>query len=241
MKPSKSGSGTKEKKPYYLSDALQFTVPFIKALGKPSGNLSQPQEEEEELVPRDGSEIVDSENLHLENTSPSSSPLPPTMPSTSISSSTAAFPQAQHQYLQSEPIKVQTQQNKRRAKENEVDSAFLEYLKCKKVRSSTKQLPTDPREEPLKMFLLSMLPDLLKMDDREVRQFKRKTLDTIEEIMSARSTRPPSSYQTSSNCSFQTETPLDTDGLGDFTAVEGDSITTLADYYSRAFEPNKRL
>lgn len=242
MKPSKSGSGTKEKKAYYLSDALQFTVPFIKALGKHSGNLSQPpQKEEEEHVSKDGSEFVNGENLLSDNTSPSPSPLQPSKPSTSISSSTAAFPQAQHQDLQSEPVKVRPLQNKRRMKENEVDNAFLEYLKCKKVRYSSKQLSTDTREEPLKMFLLSMLPDLLKMDDRQVRQFKRKMLDTVDEILSSSSTCPPSSYETTSNCSFQTEPPPTTDGVGDYTSVEGDSLRTLADYYATAFAPITRV
>lgn len=46
-KTPKTGSGTKEKA-YYLSNALQFTVPYIEALGKPSGNLPQRPPEEEE-------------------------------------------------------------------------------------------------------------------------------------------------------------------------------------------------
>lgn len=32
-------SGSRTKKPYYLNDAMQFTVPFIKTNAVPSGNL----------------------------------------------------------------------------------------------------------------------------------------------------------------------------------------------------------
>ncbi|XP_047507468.1 cell wall protein DAN4-like [Pieris napi] len=41
LKPAKSGAGTAQKKPYYLADYMQFTVPFIKTAGKPSGNLKE--------------------------------------------------------------------------------------------------------------------------------------------------------------------------------------------------------
>jgi len=34
-----SASGSKAKKPYYLNDAMQFTVPFLKTSAVPSGNL----------------------------------------------------------------------------------------------------------------------------------------------------------------------------------------------------------
>jgi len=38
IKDSKSGS--KAKKPYYLNEAMQFTIPFVKTCAIPSGNLS---------------------------------------------------------------------------------------------------------------------------------------------------------------------------------------------------------
>ncbi|KAF5277943.1 hypothetical protein FQR65_LT15895 [Abscondita terminalis] len=41
LKPKPSGSGTTKKKPYYLMDAMQFAVPFIKVAGTPTGNLPE--------------------------------------------------------------------------------------------------------------------------------------------------------------------------------------------------------
>lgn len=40
MKPGKSGSGAKKKKPYYLNEVMQFTLPFVKLSNvSVSGNL----------------------------------------------------------------------------------------------------------------------------------------------------------------------------------------------------------
>jgi hypothetical protein len=47
MKPAPNGSGAKPKKAYYLFEAMQFTVPYIKALGMPFGNLPNPPEQKE--------------------------------------------------------------------------------------------------------------------------------------------------------------------------------------------------
>jgi len=39
MKPAPSGSGSKNKRPYYLAEAMQFAVSYIKALNTAKGNL----------------------------------------------------------------------------------------------------------------------------------------------------------------------------------------------------------
>jgi|UniRef100_A0A2S2QYL7 hypothetical protein len=50
MKPPASGSSSKSKKPYYLTEFMQFALPFIRALGTPVGNLSDcPQQSPTEL------------------------------------------------------------------------------------------------------------------------------------------------------------------------------------------------
>lgn len=44
----------------------------------------------------------------------------------------------------------------------------------------------DQKTEALKMFLLSMMPDLQKMTDEEIRLFKRKTIETVDNIFLSR-------------------------------------------------------
>lgn len=82
MKPAKSGSGAKPKKAYYLLEAMQFTVPYIKALGVPSGNLLNPPEQKESF---EQSEEIDFNNSELEPqpSSPFQQPLTPTLSSPS--------------------------------------------------------------------------------------------------------------------------------------------------------------
>lgn len=50
MKPNPSGSSTKSKKPYYLAEAMKFTLPFIKTLGTPVGNLPEVPVQEDALA-----------------------------------------------------------------------------------------------------------------------------------------------------------------------------------------------
>lgn len=85
MKSAPSGSGAKPKKAYYLLEAMQFTVPYIKALGMPSGNLPNPPEQKESF---EQSEEIDFNNSELDpqESSPFQPHLTPTppLPSTSL-------------------------------------------------------------------------------------------------------------------------------------------------------------
>ncbi|KAG8325354.1 hypothetical protein J6590_069242 [Homalodisca vitripennis] len=95
---------------------------------------------------------------------------------------------------------------KRTSKYDKVGKTIIKYLDRKKTSSSAKseQLDTDPRKEALKVFLLTFLSDLTKIDDGEVRQLK-KILDAVDDMIFARSrcTHPSSSACLSlSNDSF---------------------------------------
>ncbi|KAL4083999.1 hypothetical protein QTP88_029315 [Uroleucon formosanum] len=76
--------------------------------------------------------------------------------------------------------------NRKRGFKNPVDKAFLEYFETKRAKAlnSSDYMKQDPKTEGLKMFLLSMLPDLLKMSDEGVRLFKRRVLQSIDNILS---------------------------------------------------------
>lgn len=64
-----------------------------------------------------------------------------------------------------------------------VDTYKHHFLNLLTVNSSA-YTNKDPKEESLKMFLLSMRPDLLKMSDKEVRLFMRKSLQVVDDILS---------------------------------------------------------
>lgn len=199
MKPAPSGSGAKPKKAYYLLEAMQFTVPYIKALGMPSGNLPNPPEQKESFEQSDEIDLNNSE-LDPQQSSPFQPHLTPTppLPSTSLyTPSTTDIPQKNNNNItpsqfESSPSYVS---NKKRGLKNEaVDKAFLEYFQAKKkarTENSSVNANQDPKAESLKMFLLSMLPDLLKMSDEEVRLFKRKSLQMVDDILSNNSAFTP--------------------------------------------------
>jgi hypothetical protein len=50
MRPARSGSGSKAKKPYDLAEAMQFTLPYIKAMGVATpGNLPEITEQVQQI------------------------------------------------------------------------------------------------------------------------------------------------------------------------------------------------
>ncbi|XP_023713764.1 uncharacterized protein LOC111867817 isoform X2 [Cryptotermes secundus] len=171
MKCSKSGSGAKPKKAYYLLEAMQFCLPYIKALGTPSGNLPRPpQQEENELFENNdtGSIVLPEPPLsQQELQSPPPQPLP------LLSTQTAEMSQ-QWETLPGPSPSHHIPKKKRFVNNEAVDKAFIDYFQAKKTKTLTKTglANQDPKSEGLKMFLLSMLPDLLKMSDEEVRHFK---------------------------------------------------------------------
>lgn len=59
----------------------------------------------------------------------------------------------------------------------------VEYLKAKQAR---KESIHDLEQNPKKMFLLSLLPDLEPMSDGQMRVFKRRVMQVIEEIFNDR-------------------------------------------------------
>lgn len=206
MKAQKSGC-TKEKRAYYLFDAMQFCVPYIKALK--SDNLQRTSQLKEEESPAEGDESI----YHSDD---DYQPISPSYISTPTPTKAAGF--AQHQEPQSEPTTHNMPKKKR--VNIDVDQAVIELDRKKTALSENDALASDARMESLKMFLLSMLPDLMKMDDREVRQFKRKALDAVDDILSAKPAGRPSSCPSMSNSTFPNESSPPTDGIGDYTTPE---------------------
>lgn len=67
---------------------------------------------------------------------------------------------------------------------NEVDKIFVDYLK-----ERTKGYSTDDYR---KLFLLSLLPDVQKLSDGGMREFKMKVLNVLDELL----TRPQQEHVT---------------------------------------------
>lgn len=153
MKPAPSGSGTK-KKPYYLAEAMQFTIPFIKTLSSTTGNVPNIPEENENQF---------KENDDLHDSQPLSPPQPstPNNPITSVTSQPHFTQYANSTETQSQP--TIRPKNKRAFKNDAVDKTFIEYLEAKKAkinRDPDRNTKQNTKTEATKTFLLSMISDL---------------------------------------------------------------------------------
>lgn len=101
-----------EKKPYYLAEAMQFTIPYIKTLSSTTGNVPNIPEENEDQELKKNDDLHDSQPL---------SPHQPPTPNIPITSVKKTQP----------TIRPKT---KCAFKNNAVDKIFVEYLEAKKVK-----------------------------------------------------------------------------------------------------------
>ncbi|KAG8265082.1 hypothetical protein J6590_102949, partial [Homalodisca vitripennis] len=205
IKPSPSGSGAK-KKAYYLAEAMQFCLPFVRTSAPPStGNLpevpncSDVNTDETLLesqilddIPDDPSiESPQSPSIVQDNTS-RSSPIIPIQPHTS----------SQPSSIPNEGKKRLTQKKKAAV---EADQCFAAYFKAKTARLENSTTANDSnKKEALKMFLLSLIPELEELSDSQIKQFTRKVFTLIDEISGTSDVTPASPHSSISLISHQT-------------------------------------
>lgn len=197
-------SGSKAKKPYYLNDAMQCTVPFLKTSALPSGNLQPiPSNENTESTDTwennsqlDISEITESE-IQAQPHSPQLEILPmPPPPSTPTQPSILYSSQPEQAESQKLTKKITRKKNNH---SSDADEAFVEYFKSKKAKINNS--PRDIRTDSIKQFLNSLVPDLLTMTDAQLRTYKRRSIAIIDDILG---TNPcTSSHVTSEETCFQ--------------------------------------
>uniref|UniRef100_A0A6P7H439 Uncharacterized protein LOC114345854 n=1 Tax=Diabrotica virgifera virgifera TaxID=50390 RepID=A0A6P7H439_DIAVI len=184
MKPAPSGSSAKSKKPYYLTDAMQFALPYVKVLNSAtSGNL--PRQAKEEIPD-------DQEEENWDDDSQTAQPLPSpesvSLPASSQKSDSLPVPPPQS-YPSEIPLPlspvhqnyVSSKRNDRNKKSKDgPDENFDEYFKLKRKKL---EAGMNPMQEANKMFLLSLLPDMNMMSSHQTRKFKRKVIDLMDNIL----------------------------------------------------------
>lgn len=188
MKPPPSGSGAK-KKAYYLAEAMQFCLPFIKTSAPPStGNLPPvPHDDENTDETILGSELNNDTTIP-EHPSITASPQSPSLLQDNTFRPSPDITNQSHQssHHSSKPSSIPNLGKKRLTQRNkaavEADQCFTEYFKAKKARLESTTSANDGKKEALKMFLLSLVPELEELNDTQIKQFKRKVLNLIDEI-----------------------------------------------------------
>ncbi|CAK1594983.1 unnamed protein product [Parnassius mnemosyne] len=210
---------------------MQFTIPFIKTAGKPSGNLNETIEDNDTLQPQSpelceqtqftesvptSTQSISQQHSSLPSTSSQSisqqhSSLPSTssqsisqqhssLPSTStqsISQQQSSLPSTSTQSISQQhsslpPTSTQSilrhqlppaTSNKRKRKKLEETQAEQDIAAYFKLKRSKIIENCDSTENSNKMFLLSLLSDVNKLNDNQRRLFKRRVLELIDDIM----------------------------------------------------------
>lgn len=157
LKPM-SGSGRKGNKIYYMTDHMQFILPHIRGVSNVNnpGNISSPPTllQNESINEIDE---IDTKELDINE---------PTSVSSGYFETTTSNKQVYNPLLK----------KKKTNNLDLTDKCFISYINTKK--HNLKQ-----EENPRKQFLLSMLPDVNQMTEVQMRKFKRKMLDVIDDIL----------------------------------------------------------
>lgn len=170
---------------------MQFAVPLVKVAGTITGNLPQITEERPppSTTPVVEMEVSQEKSVHSEDIlsdshysfppspRPSSTPLPePTPPPASPDDN-----QTSSVSTGAGQIGPRGRKRKTQSHQSEADKAFAEYFAAKALKIS-KYPSTDFRREGIQNFLNSLIPDLMQLNDVQLRIYKRRALLLIDEI-----------------------------------------------------------
>ncbi|XP_050498417.1 uncharacterized protein LOC126879445 [Diabrotica virgifera virgifera] len=213
IKPLPSGSVAK-RRAYYLEEAMQFILPFVKtsALSTPRDlpsvahlcSASTNEDIGEEETPDDMLSI----EIKTEITD-FTVPLPPQAPQT-MCLDTSSAPIL--------PPRSETNSISVKRLATEVDRSVAEYFQAKKRKLSdvtSTKMTSDAtstkieQQESLRMFLISLLPELEELNHNQIKLFKRRVLSVLDEITTTSQQQlPVSRYQEVSSPQFDSSDGL---------------------------------
>lgn len=192
VKSSLKGSASRGKRAYYLHEAMQFILPFMKTTTVVNLETSS------DIGPRTDFELSSQETLSISASSEHADfdSLPPMLtpsptPELTRSPSPSLSPSISHHSLQQpeqfentfhESSIFRKQPSKRRkitAFKNDPYKADVEYYTM--VNGS--RSPTSEKKQAIQQFLSSLVPDLVELTDIQLRCFKRRTLLVIDEVL----------------------------------------------------------
>ncbi|KAF5295543.1 hypothetical protein FQR65_LT10406 [Abscondita terminalis] len=177
-----SGSGASVKRPYFLSEYISFVLPFTKSR-QSKGNVEAPKNETEELK----SEQLVSPN-EVENYKNNQGRKHDSDDEQSITEEVNQDVSDAVSSQQDNLKKRNDSFNLKQGKEKkvypvltlEVNKSALEYFE--KYKQAAHRPPTLTNDDADIQFLLSLLPDLKKMNDKQKRQYKVGVLNLDDQI-----------------------------------------------------------
>ncbi|KAJ9591808.1 hypothetical protein L9F63_001625 [Diploptera punctata] len=159
-----SGSAAKSRKPYYLSEYLNFLDPFSKSR-KSKSNIPESSEHtdphgEEEDQKEEITEAPEADNSESESVKP-----------------------PHHSEILAKKRKINT---KNAVSLSEVNKCALEYFQNKRAHSSS----SDSEKDPDRLFVLSLAPDMKDMTKSQKLRFKIGVLNLMKQILNENTPSP---------------------------------------------------
>lgn len=238
IKPSPSGSEGK-KKAYYLEKAMQFCLPFIKTVTPPSpGNLPpQPSNVQSTVHEIEGSETQIDDPIQLEINPTDEGHFSPEMTPSILEDSQQAVEMQSTSSTSSNRPTSQIPKRKANSAATIADQTVAEYFREKRAKLLSKPEADDTnqridRHQGIKMFLLSLIPELEELSDAQLKLFKRQVLSVIDDIsFSGHQQQIPRS---SSGLTILTSPTMSDsrDSQVDVTPMPSDVIIQAADFYN---------
>lgn len=172
LRSTKAQSGSKTKKPYYLSEHLTFILPYVKPLNDSDNRGNIPPTPDTEITNEaDTEEQVSNENL----TESSEQHQPPALQDQSTSSEAST------------PVYGV---RRRKTTASAVDAAMINFLKNK--TNKAEEVILNKNEKQMNLFFQSILPEFTDMNVQQIRSFKIKVLQLIDDIKNDQN-EPPAS------------------------------------------------
>ncbi|KAL0869457.1 hypothetical protein ABMA27_007690 [Loxostege sticticalis] len=162
--------GGRSKRPYYLSKELNFVLPYTKPHSTIQSNNDEQSDSNiffEEAENADESNPETREYVGLE--------FYPKIAGSPLMTDTKP-------YIENANFESHHRRRRKRSM-TEVESTFLEYIKCKKLKA-TAEGSSPLTHSPLEHFFLSLMPDIESMTNEQVRRFKIEVMLLIDKIKS---------------------------------------------------------
>ncbi|XP_028155719.1 uncharacterized protein LOC114349516 [Diabrotica virgifera virgifera] len=181
LKTPPDRSAKNSKKRYYLSKYLQFLVPYTKRK-KLFGNLeaqadfdySDPMDDETNQVAElpEGLETDTKDNVRTQSPNPSIS----SRYVTEESDTEEMILTHSHLYKKKQFYQQTSSNSSKSTPDDDASRAFVEWVKQKENKNNAE-------ENPNLLFLRSLLPDMMKMTEKQNRRFRQKVIGLMGEIL----------------------------------------------------------
>lgn len=177
LKPEVNSLTKRLKKPYYLNEMLHFLLPYVKPYSIEMSGQENMSSSDQITIKNENDFEIDTDNLNEEPTLDSIQETEWASVEEDIASSEILSNQVNEE-IEAAPEKSRNNVNKGKKRKKEISD--IDKLSTQSSGYGPYKLDEDNSR---RMFLLSLLPELNEMNDRQMKLFKRRVLALIDDVL----------------------------------------------------------